>query len=273
MNKYEERLQAKRERLEARAARLRAIASSLHTRARSMAAAIPFGQPILIGHHSESRDRNFRGRITRTFRASFDALDRAEAAERRAGTIGTGGISSDDPEALRKLREKLEAAEKAHRMMKEANRIIRKAGSQEGKMTELVALGFTQEQSENVFKADCFGYVGFAPYSLTNSNGRMMQIKDRIAAMERKQARAAVMAAENPEGEAARVEEGQGFTFREDLEENRFMFIFPGKPDEQTRSTLKKNGFKWSPTRGAWVRQISPAGRWAVDAVKKALRA
>ena len=48
-------------------------ADRLHTDARDMASIIPFGQPILVGHHSEKRDRNYRGRIHKKFERSFEA--------------------------------------------------------------------------------------------------------------------------------------------------------------------------------------------------------
>jgi len=269
MNHYEERQEAKRERLENRAARLRAVSQGLHARAHVMAEAIPFGQPILIGHHSEGRDRNYRAKITRTFRASFEMEDKAKAAQARADRIGTGGISSDDPSALDKLRSKVANLEASHKAMVQANRIIRKSGSQEAKIPELVALGFSAEQAARLFVPDCFQIIGFAGFSLSNSKGRINQVKERITALERKQRAAEALTAET--GEPAKEKTFKGFTFREDLEENRFMFLFPGKPDEQTRGTLKGHGFRWSPTRAAWVRQITPNGRWAAERVISSL--
>lgn len=42
-----------------------------------MASIIPFGQPILVGHHSEQRDRNYRDRIHNTFGKAFAEQDKA----------------------------------------------------------------------------------------------------------------------------------------------------------------------------------------------------
>lgn len=33
--------------------------------------------------------------------------------------------------------------------------------------------------------------------------------------------------------------------------------IFPDKPSEEVRKILKSNGFRWSPTYGAWQRNRS----------------
>ncbi|MCC3151437.1 DUF3560 domain-containing protein, partial [Bifidobacterium bifidum] len=71
MNSYERKQEARRERLEARAEKARTEAKATYDRAHTMAEAIPFGQPILVGHHSEKRDRNYRGKIHNTFGKAF----------------------------------------------------------------------------------------------------------------------------------------------------------------------------------------------------------
>ncbi|MBD4523255.1 conjugal transfer protein TraC, partial [Xanthomonas citri pv. citri] len=40
------------------------------------------------------------------------------------------------------------------------------------------------------------------------------------------------------------------------------MFLFDAKPDQATRTLLKRYGFKWSPSRDGqpWVRQLNNAG-------------
>jgi len=59
------------------------------------------------------------------------------------------------------------------------------------------------------------------------------------------------------------------YTYKE--ADNRCQFIFDGKPDEETRRILKSNAFKWSPSRTAWVRQLTGNGRFAARYVMKAL--
>ena len=71
MNSYEAKLEAKRERYEKKAEQLREEAERLHEHAHQMADVIPFGQPILVGHHSEGRDRRYRERIHNTFGKAF----------------------------------------------------------------------------------------------------------------------------------------------------------------------------------------------------------
>lgn len=72
MNAYEEKQNRRRARYEARASRAEAEANETSERARDMLHVIPPGQPILVGHHSEGRDRRFRAKIGDTFRKACD---------------------------------------------------------------------------------------------------------------------------------------------------------------------------------------------------------
>ncbi len=113
-NPYESKQEARRERLTLAAAEARARSGAAFDRARKIADAIPCGQPILAGHHSEARHRADVGRIDRGMRAGVDEAAHAEDLARRAEAIGTGGISSDDPDAVEKLRAELAELEAAH---------------------------------------------------------------------------------------------------------------------------------------------------------------
>lgn len=259
MNSYEAKQEARKARLEDRAAKARAEGESTYQRARSMGQSIPFGQPILIGHHSETRDRNFRERIHNTYGKAFALQDKAAHYESKAASVGTGGISSDDPEAIAKLRAELEGVEQSQERMKAANKAIRAHKTPEDQAAALVALGFTEAQAAEAVKPDFCGRVGFPAYALSNNNANGRRIKARIAELEKRSQREDV------------EQEGKGYTYREDTEENRVMFVFPGKPDEATRAVLKRNAFKWSPSRGAWVRQLNNAGLWAARTVRETL--
>ncbi|MGP4001737.1 DUF3560 domain-containing protein [Streptomyces sp. 8N706] len=78
-----ERAQGRAERFDGYADRAAQNADALSEKARSMAGRIPFGQPILVGHHSEQRDRNYRERIHRTQGKAIAEGDRAEHWSRR----------------------------------------------------------------------------------------------------------------------------------------------------------------------------------------------
>ena len=52
----------------------------------------------------------------------------------------------------------------------------------------------------------------------------------------------------------------------------RYQIIFDGKPDAEIRTLLKSNGFKWAPSQGAWQRQITSNGKWALKKVVEKLK-
>lgn len=51
--------------------------------------------------------------------------------------------------------------------------------------------------------------------------------------------------------------EFEGGTVVKNFSEDRLQIIFPGKPDAETISKLKSNGFRWSPRFTAWQRQLT----------------
>lgn len=47
-------------------------------------------------------------------------------------------------------------------------------------------------------------------------------------------------------------------TVIQNIENNRLQLAFPGKPCDEMISTLKSNGYKWSPRFKTWQRQLTP---------------
>lgn len=261
MNSYEAKVAARKARMEDRAAKAEAESNRVYQNARTMGEAIPFGQPILIGHHSESRDRRFRDRIHSTYGKAFALQDKAKHYEQKAAAVGTGGISSDDPEAVQKLKAELADLNAAQERMKAANKAIRAGKTEAEKVANLLNIGFTEALAIQAIKPDFCGRVGFPSYALSNNNANIRRIEQRIKDLEaRRQAEAVEVA-------------GVGYTYKEDPDENRVMFVFDGKPAVEVRDVLKRHAFKWSPTRDAWVRQLTGSGKWAADCVRKALDA
>ncbi|HGO6073749.1 TPA: DUF3560 domain-containing protein [Burkholderia cepacia] len=246
MNDYEKKQEAKRDRLRDRARSTRTEAAAIHERAHRMADAIPFGQPILVGHHSEGRDRRYRAKIHSTFGRAFEKQDEAAELDRRADAVGTGGISSDDPDAIAKLTEKLNGQKAAHERMKKANVCVRR-----GDRAGLAALQFSEKEIEELFNPKHHTKPGFPAYAFTNSNGRIRDTERRIAELEK---------IANRED---REESGQGYTYREDVQDNRAMFIFDAKPAEEVRQFMRRHSFLYSPSRSpvgksAYVRKLTP---------------
>lgn len=260
MNRYEAKQAARRERLQAAARAAKQESAKLSQKAHDMASVIPMGQPILVGHHSEGRDRRYRAKIGNTFSRAVAADERAEALARKAESVGTGGISSDDPDALAKLQDKLTRLEASQVLMKAVNAALRKhaQSTSEVRMAALVACGLNEAQAQVVLQPDGMARIGFADYQLRNNNAEIRRLKARLKHV------AAAQSAEVKHKQFGAIE------YRE--EDNRVWLVFPGKPADNLRSELRRYGFKWSPSRGAWVRQLTNSARWAAEQViKKAM--
>lgn len=233
---YEQKKQDRIDRLENMADKASGKAIQLHNRASEMASVIPFGQPILVGHHSEGRDRRYRGRIENTFRKAFSEQDKAEYYKRRAEAAATNtAIFSDDPGATEKLTDKIARLEKQQEIMKAANKAIRKGDDE-----ALRDLGFSDARIELLKKPDFCGRIGFADYALTNNSANIRRLKQRLERVTEAQAAPEVQI------------DGTNARYGDCPSENRVRLFYPGKPSEEIRSRLKHAGFRWSPTVGAW---------------------
>ena len=266
LNTYEQRQADRIQRYQERAERARAGSQASHAKAHRMADAIPFGQPILVGHHSERRDRNYRAKIQLTFEGAFKLQDKADYYDRKAERVGTGGISSDDPEAILKLKKKLENLKSSQELMKNANKVIKKNKTHEAQLTGLIEIGIKEKLALELLKGDFCGRIGFASYALTNNNAEIRRLTKRIEDLEN------IKKIEDlHEVYGNDVCKNESFVFELDSEENRVMFIFDGKPCEETRKILKSHSFKWSPSRSAWVRKITGNALYYARYAKKAL--
>jgi hypothetical protein len=245
VNSYEERQDERRERYNGRAEQARAEGHAAYQRAHDMAPNPP-DQPILIGHHSEGRHRRTLAKMDNLYRHAFVTCEgKASHYESKAEGVGRGGVSGDDPEAVRKLLEQLQTRIERQEIMKACNAAIRHNKTPEKQFAALVALGQPEANARELLKTDYPGQ-GFARFQLTNNNAEIKRLKTRLTELQ---------AVRQQTTDA--VEEHEGFTMKIDSEENRIMFIFDGKPEEETRRVLKSYAFKWSPSRGAWVRKIT----------------
>lgn len=241
MNSYESRREEKIERLE-RAAKLsmQAYDSTLN-QASKMASVIPFGQPILIGHHSERRDRNYRAKIDRRYQKANELREKAKYYSQRAIAMKNNKtISSDNPEATELIKQKISKLEGSQRKMTGFNKALRK-----NDIEAMRKLGFTDEQIKKLKEPDFCNRVGFPGYALTNNSGNIRRLKKRLGQLEKLSSLPLVSETINN----VKMEENQ--------ELNRLQLFFDGKPSEEIRKQLKQSGFRWSPREGAWQRQRS----------------
>ena len=130
MSTYRERRAARAERLREWAASNAAKASARFTDVERIADGIPFGQPILVGHHSEAHARRDADRIHAGMRAGVDAQRKGEEQARRAENIERAAeraIYSDDPDAAERLRARIAEREADRDAIKAYNLSCRRA--------------------------------------------------------------------------------------------------------------------------------------------------
>lgn len=93
----------------ARAERFRAESAAQDAAARRISDHIPFGQPILVGHHSEGRHRRDLARIESNSRKSIASHQAAQEAEGRARSAEARARMQTDPRAAARRLQRSEA--------------------------------------------------------------------------------------------------------------------------------------------------------------------
>jgi hypothetical protein len=250
---FEERKANRINGYETRADRARNEAENAFKRSNNAVAGIPFGQPILVGHHSERAHRNAIEKSHNAMRKGIELEGKAKHYENRAKSAEhNNAIFSDDPNASEKLAEKIERLERRQELMRSANKCVRK-NDVEG----LLNLGFSETSITKLFKPDFCGRVGFPDYALTNNSANIRRLKQRLAEQQKLDA---METTETAIGDVQIIDNAKA---------NRTQIIFPGKPSEAFRAKLKSNGFRWSPSEGAWQRHLSGHARFLAERLAK----
>ena len=160
----------------------------------------------------------------------YKELRKIEAMKDRIRKIGTSAetIKSDDENAAEKLRAKIKKMKDNQEAMKAANREARKAGKE----------------------------APYPPYTLSNNNQNIRATEQRLKRLETTKDKGTSQQQIEFMGEPVMVVEN--------AELMRLQLIFDGKPSEEIRAALKKNGFRWSPKNSAWQRQLTDNARYAL---------
>lgn len=169
----------------------------------------------------------------------YKELKKIETMKDRIRKIGTSAetIKADDENAADKLRAKIKRMKDNQEAMKAANREARKAGEK----------------------------APYPSYTLSNNNQNIRATEQRLKRLE----------ATKDKGTSQHQIEfmGESVMVVENAELMRLQLIFDGKPSEEIRAALKKNGFRWSPKNSAWQRQLTNnarhALRWMIDQSKR----
>ena len=140
---YEERKQARIDRLNDAAGKAAERSSQCSKEFDHMMDAIPFGQPIITGRGARTTaDINYRNRAGKKMDKAMEEDGKAAYYAGRAETAENNHtISSDDPEAIFKLKSKLAALESERERIKASNKAARKNGAEPAPWYTLPYLG------------------------------------------------------------------------------------------------------------------------------------
>lgn len=215
---------------------------------------IPFGQPILVGHHSERRHRNALKRMDQRFEKGIEASNKASYYSNKIKNLENdtnGPIRSDDPDALTKISKKIKQLEDDREYMKKINAEFRKAKGDVSKMKSI-----TEEEKDiyRIGKQIKGRYTAgdtswdnsfFRGFELTSTGAEIRRLKQRQTQLSKLAQR------EDKEYQY------NGVKIKEDTIGNRLRLHFNSIPDREFRTKLKRNGFRWSPYNKAWQKQLS----------------
>ena len=246
-NDFEERRQGRIDRLHERSDNA-AKKAGAHFR-RSEEASRPFedGQPILVGHHSESKMRaqqkkvhSAMGQMVKEGEKAAYYAGKAKAAENNTA------IFSDDPDAPDKLEAKIAALEKKQSDMKAVNAYWRKNKTMKGygNMSDESAAMINEQMKTAYSWIQKNG--PYESFELTNNLAVIKNIKMRLEKLEK---------VENMADETISFEGGKIIS---DSTTNRIIIFHDEKPAPEVIAKLKSNGFRWSPSVKGWQRLRSP---------------
>ena len=169
-------------------------------------------------------------------------------------SVGMGGISADDPNAIEKLESKLAKLEAYHQKVKTVNAYFRKHKTVEGcpvlTTAEIEAMTQTIHSERSMYK------MPYPPYELQYNNAEMRRLKQRIEGLKSRDRTNFV----GWEFDGGKVEPNK--------EDNRLQIYFDEKPSAEAREELKRNGFKWSPKNMVWQKQLKTNLYFQCDSIE-----
>lgn len=213
---------------------------------------IPFGQPILVGHHSEGHARADQARIHNGMSKACELADLAQHHAQKASGLERQlkhSIFSDDDDAIANLEQRIVKHEAQRDRMKQINAAYRK-----GDAAALAVLGLDLDRlRQKVAEQESWlAKTVYPAYALTNLGARIRSDKERIEQIRKHTARTEQAAAAG------------GMTITTNGEYT--VVTFAEKPDREFIDALKDAGFRWR--SGSWYGPAAklPAGVQAVAA-------
>lgn len=187
--------------------------------------------------HNKQMDRE--GKLWQEYKEIEAILGKIKA-------VGSGPVDLADPHAREILTDQLQQLQKTLDTGKAMNAHYRKHKTMKGfpGMSDEAAA----KNDESIQGAYSWAQKPMPDYELASLRSKIKRVEARLAELNGRAAQQAQPA------ESTKFDGGE---IVRNLEADRLQILFDEKPDEETRATLKSNGFRWSPRYSAWQRQLT----------------
>jgi hypothetical protein len=225
---------------------------------------IPFGQPILVGHHSEKHHRAALDKCQNAMRRGLDNSTMAKHhAEKAAGIerqLDTS-IYSDDPDAIEALTAKADAIDAERARGKQLNALWKKEVRQGEEWTATIARlveeqKITPDEGNEIARNFRYSWnkKPCPSYHLTNLSAKARNARQRIEEVKARQLK------------TEQAEASGGVLIRSNVTSNWCSVTFSEKPARDILDALRAAGYHWS--AGSWHGYFDKLPQLVVDLEK-----
>lgn len=235
------------------------------------------GQPILVGHHSEKGHRaalyKCHSHMSKTIEEQKKA---ANYFEKAIAAESNTSISSDDPDAVIKLKEKINALKLRQEFMKKVNKEYKKLVTAKEK-GEKYTMQLSDEEKvivmDEIRRMPTYEHQPYPGYELTSINNKIKTAESRIKELDR-------FFTSNPENKTYTIEGIPEIKFEDNVTENRFKvrtLMGKAKSFEMGLPVIfRRLGFIWCGTDKCYQRKLSTLSGYVkaslIDALKKVFK-
>lgn len=179
---WDAKRQAKIDKAEKYAAKNKAEAEALWKRSGDM---LPWGgEPVKVGHHSEKRHRNMLSRSDNMSRKSIQKSKTAEYWERKAKRVKNDkSIRTGDPNAVKKLRDKVAKLTADQNHMKTVNKAYKAYKKNPASISKYKLTPQQHKQVTSHVAKDYFTKTPYMSASITNNGATIRQTNERLHEM------------------------------------------------------------------------------------------
>ena len=194
-----------------------------------------------------------------------------EEAPMRIGDAGAGNVLEAKLQKLEQFQESAKKLNAAVRKIldKSSGRngpVFKKGYDLESAVKAIIEQsGVSENAARAALKPDFMGRFGIADFELRNNNANMKRVREQVA----RQGKFEAEAKKAESGEKKTDFEFEGGSVKMDYADNRIRIIHDQKPDRSVIDSLKRSGWRWSPSNKAWQRQLTSAAKQSAESLLK----